>query len=262
MTATRDDAVATLPDRLDSILGTLRAEYGRRHRHPWIVAPDRMNQLVFPGDARVAGTFAGRSGKRVELGASVRGAFGFASGIPAFSLENHASGLFLIVADDGKHPAVGAGFLAGNGIYAAAWGSKDSFFGLGERYGYSGTRGVDAEAGHRNLYARFSRQWSSAAPLVRAIRGDAVGVTAEYAFNVSPETAITLSAHMDRFVGGRADTVFGSVTVRGSRWNRSTAASIDHRPSGRESLSLTADRHWLGRGNDAAGVSARYRLAF
>ena len=87
-------------------------------------------------------------------------------------------------------------------------------------------------------------------------------MTAEHAFNVSPETATTLSAHADRFVGGRADTVFGAVTVRGSRWNRSTAASIDHRPSGRESLSLTADRHWLARGADAVGVATKYRLAF
>ncbi len=38
MTATRDNAVATLPDRLDAILCTLRKEYRRRHRHPWIVA--------------------------------------------------------------------------------------------------------------------------------------------------------------------------------------------------------------------------------
>ena len=101
------------------------------------------------------------------LGTRVRGAFSFAAGIPAFSLENHASGLFPIIAGDAKHPALGAGIMTDGGLFAAAsLGSKDSFFGLGGRCEYSGTRGVDMEAGHGNIHVRFSRQWSTAAPLI------------------------------------------------------------------------------------------------
>ena len=196
------------------------------------------------------------------LGTRVRGAFDFASGIPAFSPGSHAPGPFAVVAGVGERPALGAGFATAGGLFAAAsLGGRDGFFGLGRRHGYKGARGVDAEAGHRNLYARFSRQWSSAAPLVREIRGDVVGVTAECAFRLSPETVATLSAHADRFVGGRADTAFGAVRIDGGRWNRSAGARLDRRLSGSESLSLTADWRRLARGG-AAGAAAGYRLAF
>ena len=228
-----------------------------------LISPDRMNHLVFPGDARVSGTFVPASGKPVVLATRARSAFSFSAGIPAFSPENHAPGPFPVVAGDGERPALGAGIATDGGLFAAAsLGSRDGFFGLGGRYGYKGARGVDAEAGHRNLYARFSRQWSSAAPLIREIRGDAVGLTAEYAFRLSPETVATLSAHADRFVGGRADTAFGAVRIEGGRWNRSAEARIDSRLSGSESLSLTADWRRLARGGGAAGAAAGYRLAF
>ena len=125
-----------------------------------LLAPAAMTRLAFPGDARIAATFAGRSGKPVVLGTRVRGAFDFASGIPAFAPENHAPGPFPVVAGDGERPALGAGIMTDGGWFAAAsLGRRDAFFGLGGRHGYKGARGVDAEAGQRNFHARFSRQW-------------------------------------------------------------------------------------------------------
>ena len=36
--ATPDNAIATLPGRLEAVRRVIRKEYGKRHRHPWVVA--------------------------------------------------------------------------------------------------------------------------------------------------------------------------------------------------------------------------------
>ena len=220
-----------------------------------LISPNRMNAMVFPGDARVTGSFVGRSGRTVELGTSLRGVYGFSAGIPGNAMRE--TGFFPVLVADNGNPAVGGGYMSSDGMFlSAAMGDRDGFFGLG---GYSGTRSVDAEIGHRNLYARFSRQWSSA-PLIRAVRGDSMGLTAEYSFAVG-ETAVNLAGHMDRFAGGRADTVFGAVDINGSAWNHSLSLSVDHALSDASSLSFHADGHRSAHG-DAMGAAVRYRLSF
>ena len=169
-----------------------------------LLSPDRMSGIVFPGDARITGTFVGRNGKPVTLGTRTRGAFGFtgfAAGVPGVSL-GRAAGVFPVAADGEGNPSVGFGYMAESGLFAAAaWGSRPGFFGLGKRYGYVNAAAFDASAGHRNAYVRLSRQTSSA-PYVRKVRGDALGVTATGTFEVGARTWLTLSAHMDRFLGG------------------------------------------------------------
>ena len=220
-----------------------------------LISPNRMNAMVFPGDARVTGSFVGRSGRTVELGTSLRGVYGFSAGIPGNAMRE--TGFFPVLVADNGNPAVGGGYMSSDGMFlSAAMGDRDGFFGLG---GYSGTRSVDAEIGHRNLYARFSRQWSSA-PLIRAVRGDSMGLTAEYSFAVG-ETLVNLAGHMDRFAGGRADTVFGAVDINGSAWNHSLSLSVDHALSDASSLSFHADGHRSAHG-DAMGAAVRYRLSF
>ena len=115
--------------------------------------------------------------------------------------------------------------------------------------------------GYRHAYARFSRQWSVARPLIGLVRGDALGLTAEYSFGLGAATELRVEGHMDRFVGGRADTVFGAVDIGASPWNRSAAVSLDHSLSNGARLSLSANAHWLERG-DATGLSFDYRHSF
>ena len=88
-----------------------------------------------------------------------------------------------------------------------------------------------------------------------------MGLTARHAFGVTPETKVTLSAHMDRFTGGRADTVFGPVDIGRSPWNRSANLVVDHAVSARESLSFTADHHRPAHGDETV-VGTKYRISF
>ena len=221
-----------------------------------LVSPMRMNAMIFPGDARIMGTFVGRTGKPVELGTSLRGAFSGASGIPGFS-PGRAAGFFPIVADG--DPSIGGGYMTDGGLFAAvAMGDRDGFFGLDW---YSGTRAADMAIGYRHAYARFSRQWSADPPLIGSVRGDAVGLTAEYSFGLGAATGLRVAGHMDRFVGGRADTVFGAVDIEASPWNRSATLSLDHSLLNGARLSLSANADWFEHG-DARGLSFDYSHRF
>ena len=223
-----------------------------------LVSPMRMNAMIFPGDARIMGTFVGRTGKPVELGTSSRGAFSGASGIPGFS-PGRTAGFFPIVADGGGDPSIGGGYMTDGGLFAAvAMGDRDGFFGLDW---YSGTRAADMAIGYRHAYARFSRQWSADPPLIGLVRGDAVGLTAEYSFGLGAATGLRVAGHMDRFVGGRADTVFGAVDIEESPWNRSATVSLDHSLLNGARLSLSANADWFEHG-DARGLSFDYSHRF
>ena len=229
-----------------------------------LLSPDRMNGIVFPGDARITGTFVGRNGKPVTLGARTRGAFGvtgFAAGVPGVSL-GRAAGVFPVAADGEGNPSVGFGYMAESGLFAAAaWGSRPGFFGLGKRYGYVNAAAFDASAGHRNAYVRLSRQ-TSTAPYVRRVRGDALGVTATGTFEVGARTWLTLSAHMDRFLGGRAATAFGPVTIDASPWNGAAQLFAERRIEGGGAVTFTVDRLWPGRGRGETSVKAGYAVRF
>ena len=234
-----------------------------------LLSPDRMNGIVFPGDARITGTFVGRNGKPVTLGTRSRGAFSFVAGIPSTSLNlassDGAAGFFPIAADGEGHPSVGFGYMAGSGLFAAAaFGGRPGFFGLGKRYGYVNAAAVDVSAGHRNAYVRLSRQ-TSAAPYVRKVRGDALGVTATGTFEVGARTWLTLSAHMDRFLGGRAATAFGPVSIDASPWNGAARLFAERRigRGGRGgAVTLSLDRLWPGRGRGETSVKAGYAVRF
>ena len=219
---------------------------------------------VFPADARITGTFVGRNGKPVTLGARTRGAFGFtgfAAGVPGVS-PGRAAGVFPVAADGAGNPSVGFGYMAESGLFAAAaWGSRPGFFGLGKRYGYVNAAAFDASAGHRNAYVRLSRQTSSA-PYVRKVRGDALGVTATGTFEVGARTWVTLSANMDRFLGGRAATAFGPVTIDASPWNGAAQLFAERRIEGGGAVTFTVDRLWPGRGRGETSVKAGYAVRF
>ena len=234
------------------------------------VSPGRMNALVFPGDARITGTFiVGRNGIPVTLGTRTRGAFSFAAGIPSTSLNlassDGAAGFFPIAADGEGNPSVGGGYMGKSGLFAAAaFGGRPGFFGLGKRYGYVNASAVDVSAGHRNAYVRLSRQTSSA-PYVRKVRGDALGFTATGTFEVGAQTSLTVSAHMDRFLGGRAATAFGPVSIDASPWN-GAARLFAERRIGRGgaggAVTLSLDSLWRGRGRGETIIEAGYAVRF
>ena len=231
-----------------------------------LLSPPRMSRLVFPGDARIAGTFVGRNGKPVTLGARSRGAFAFTAGVSSPSLNlasrSREAGAFPLADRGAGKAAVGFGYMAESGLFAAAaWGSRPGFFGLGKRYGYVASRALDASAGHRNAYVRFSRQTSSA-PYVERVRGDAPGFTATGTMEVGARTWVTLSAHVDRFLGGRAATAFGPVSTDASPWNGAAQLFAERRIGRGGAVTLAVDRLWPGYGRGETSVKAGYAVRF
>lgn len=224
-----------------------------------VAAPAAMTAIAFPGDARVAAVFAGPGGRRVELATRSPGRFRFSAGPPAvpFGGAGAEPGFFAILVDDGRATAFGGGWLSPEGLFAAAsWGGRDGFFGLDDRFGYDGARSTDAAAGHRNLFARFSRQRGHG-PLVGSARGAALGFTARSGFDLAPGVSAEVSAHADRFLGGTARTAFGRVTMEKGPWSREARVSAAWRPAPGASLAVEGARHWSPEG--AGGLEGRIR---
>ena len=229
-----------------------------------VAAPAAMNAIAFPGDARVAAAFAGPNGRRVTLATRSPGRFRFSAGPPAdpFGGAGGEPGFFAILVDDGRTTAFGGGWLSPEGLFAAAsWGGRDGFFGLDDRFGYDGARSTDAAAGHRNLFARFSRQRGHG-PLVGAARGAALGFTARTGFDLAPGVSAEVSAHADRFLGGTARTAFGRVTMEKGPWSREARVSAAWRPAPAASLAVEGARHWSPGAEGGLEGRIRARLRF
>lgn len=210
-----------------------------------IVAPAAMNRLSFPGDARIGGSFTGRGGVPIALATVRPGLFavsGFSAGVPAgVPVE---SGFFPVVSGDDGANAFGGGYATAGGFFAAAaYGKRRGFFGLDAAFGYDGAHALDADVGHRNVFLRLSRQWS-AGRLVHAVEGTALGLTARKRFRLTPTVELDLSATADRFLGGKAETVFGPVSIADSSWNEAASAALLVASDGDIAFSLTgsADR--------------------
>lgn len=210
-----------------------------------IVSPAAMNRLSFPGDARIGGSFTGRGGVPIALATVRPGLFaisGFSAGVPAgVPVE---SGFFPVISGDDGANAFGGGYATAGGFFAAAaYGKRRGFFGLGGAFGYDGAHALDADVGHRNVFLRLSRQWS-AGRLVRAVEGTALGLTARKRFRLTPTVELDLSATADRFLGGKAETVFGPVSIAGSGWYEAASAALHVTSDGDIAFSLTgsADR--------------------
>ena len=223
-----------------------------------IVAPAAMNRLSFPGDARVGGSFTGSGGVPIALATVRPGLFavsGFSAGVPAgVPVE---TGFFPVVSGDDGANAFGGGYATQGGFFAAAaYGKRRGFFGLGGAFGYDGAHALDADVGHRNVFLRLSRQWS-AGRLVRAVEGTALGLTVRKRFRLTPTVELELSSTADRFLGGKAETVFGPVSIAGSGWNEAASAALRVTPDGDAALSLAA-----GADRRHASLRARWSRSF
>ena len=80
---------------------------------------------------------------------------------------------------------------------------------------------------------------------------------------VGARTWVTLSAHVDRFLGGRAAAAIGPVTIDASPWNGAARLFAERRIGGGGAVTLAVDRLWPGRGETSvkAGYAVRFRGA-
>ena len=226
-------------------------------------APAAMNAMTFPGDAALRAAFEGPNGARVTLATRRPGAFRFSAGPPA-PLPGGAreAGFFPIAAEDDGASSFGGGWLSESGLFAAAaYGRTGAFFGLGERFGWTGARALDAAAGHRNLFVRVSRQRARGRHVHEA-EGAALGATVRALFALTPALDASVSAHVDRFAGGFARTAFGDVEIAPSPWSREARAALRYAPLPAASVSVQAAFRRHADGDRATEARAHVQLRF
>ena len=243
-------------DELDNFLTTGSVPTG--------CAPADMRLMVFPGRTSVSGEF-GRAGSEetIRLGLTHMGTFDYAAGVPTYNDEDGAVGFFPVIAGDERNNVIGLGYTWESGLFSrATFGQRDEFFGLGRRHGYQGGIALDADIGHKNVYARFSYRESEGGRLIDEAKGSAFGFTAREEFAVDEDMNVSLAANVDKFIGGSADTAFGPVTMESSSWNRQLESKLRYTPDEHSELSVKGSMHWYGSGHEDVRVTANYQLEF
>ena len=187
--------------------------------------------LVFPGDSSVTTSFGSTNGAvPVTLGRD--GVFLFSSGITgkfitlsAADDENQFPILpFLNVQKNGD-TAVGLLAEQDDLFLVAAFGTRKAFFGISGGY-YKRVSAFDANAGHRNLFVRFSQQRADGAGILTEAGGTAVGFTAQKTFQLRSALFVTPTLTADRFLGGSAVTEIGSAHISPSDWDLTAMLNI------------------------------------
>ena len=228
------------------------------------VAPLQLTHVTLPGDAAITSRFAiSADGEAIAFATTLAGAFTRTALSP---LTGSREGGNPIVAGKGEgltlHLSRPNGDLYAGSVYnhspsrlfaSAGVGLRRDFFGLDRRHGYDRTIGYEANAGHRDLFIRVSRQttWGKMNGLVRSADGAAVGFTARRSVPLSADTQFAAALHLDKFTGGTATTVFGAVRMAESGWNRTLAARLTHRPVPYVTLTAGVEVFSPARGDNA-----------
>lgn len=223
-----------------------------------ILSPMAMQRMRFPGQASMSGTFANSAGDEVTLGLTSLGLFTFIPGVPVIT-EDSVTGFFPIALGEEDEYTLGIGYATKNGWFGrVAHGRRDSFFGLGSTYGYSGSTTLDADIGHRSVFARMSWQKSDPTRLIHEAEGVAVGIGAQHDVYHANGLTIGVAGNVSKFLKGSADTAFGHVSIGESRWNREVSATANYAFQNDASFEVAVDHREIG----GAGVNAAYRVRF
>ena len=228
-----------------------------------VINPGQMQSMRFPGRASVSGQFAhpNAPGETVALGLTSLGIFRFTPGVPVVT-EESVTGLFPVMVGDEQNHTLGVGYATSGGWFSRlSYGQRDTFFGLEETYGYAGSTAIDADAGHRSLFARVSWQSARESRLIHGAEGIAFGIGAQRDVYRAGEFGVNLSGSMSRFLGGSADTAFGKVLIGESRWNREVAATARYAPNDGSTVEVATEYRRFGPA-DEVGVTVNYKLTF
>ena len=226
-----------------------------------VISPMAMQSLRFPGQASLSGTFENANGGDITLGLTSLGLFQFTPGVPVITNES-VTGFFPMMVGDERNPTLGIGYASDRGWFSRlSYGQRDTFFGLGETYGYAGGTAIDADVGHRNLFARVSWQSARRSRLIDGAQGVAFGISAQRDVYRVGNFGVSLSGSMSRFAGGSADTAFGKVVIGESRWNREVAATARYASSDASTVEVGTEYRQFGAA-DGLGVTVNYSLRF
>ena len=208
------------------------------------VAPLQLKHVTLPGNAAISSDFAIASdGEAITLGTAVSGVFGRTT--PSGSTGYHETGTPVaagVAEGFSFRLAQPNGSLYAGGLYkheqsklfaSAGFGIRNDFFGLDEKYDYDQTLGYEANIGHRDLFFRVSHQESEGREngLIESAAGTAIGFTARQSLTLSEGMTLDAALNLDKFAGGKARTVFGTVQMDESGWNRTLSFNLVHQPN-------------------------------
>ena len=239
------------------------------------VAPLQLNRVILPGDAEITSNFAiSPNGEAVTLGTELTGAFGRTT--PGVLARFHQHGTpvvtgvgeglsFRLSQPNGDLYAGGAYEHEASKLFASiGLGIRNDFFGLDERHNYDRTLGYEANGGHRDLFFRVSRQITQGreSGLIESAEGTAIGFTARRSFAVSEGTRFDAALNLDKFAGGEARTIFGTVQMDESGWNRTLSVHLVHQPSPHTVFTAGAEAFSPARGNDVFTAGVKLSVQF
>ena len=139
----------------------------------------------------------------------------FAVGSVDFSGET--DGLFFTAVPNGGETALLiAGYRRGGLFAHIAAGTRDDFFGFTREHRQ--VRQQSATAGHENLFLAFTEQVSDGGSTITGAKGQSLSFTAQKTVNLTEDTALTMGATANRFLGGEASIPLGTMTLDEGDW--------------------------------------------
>ena len=148
----------------------------------------------------------------------------------------------------------------GNMFTSAAFGARDDFFGFSD--GHDEVRELNLSAGHRNLFATLSEQYSGGNDVITSARGHSLAFTAQERFSPAQSTSLTVSARTDRFLGGEADIPVGRIDLDAGGWDHRISVASETELSESAIVSASASLLFPDSGDDGYTVGARLRWHF
>ena len=151
--------------------------------------------------------------------------------------------------------------VIGVGEHASvALGNREDFFGFSREHG--AIRMTEVSAGHESAFVRLSEQRSSGGGAVSSARGRSLGFTLKRDFALSEDTMVSAAAHTDRFLGGEADLPVGTVQLSGGGWDHRASLSSATALTEDSTISVTANAHLPGAGEENLSVGVQFRKRF
>ena len=167
-----------------------------------------------------------------------------------------------MLAGDERNYILGVGYATEEGWFGRlSYGERDAFFGLGRQHGYNGSIAVDADVGHRNLFARVSWQSANESGLIRTADGTALGLGAQRDVYRADTFSVNVSGSVSKFLGGSAETVFGNADIGESEWNREVAVTAAYAAHDSSVFEVTAEHRQFGSSDDV-GINLHYTRHF
>ena len=140
----------------------------------------------------------------------------FAGG--SVDISEGTDGLFFsTVPNGGETVLFVTGYREGDLFAFLTAGTRDDFFGFRKEHRQVRQSGVTA--GHENLFLTFTEQVSDGGSIITGATGRSLTVTAQKTVTLTENTALTMAAAADRFLGGEASIPLGTMTLDEGAWH-------------------------------------------